>query len=359
MHRTNLGWTTIAEVACALLLTCATRPGAAQSAGNKAAAEALFEQGKLLMQSSDFPRACEKFEASRKLDEGIGTMLYLADCYEKVGRTASAWALFKEAASTAGAQGQESRQKLATQRALTLEPTLVKLTVDVAKENEALLGFEVRNDGGTIPFAQFGTPVPIDPGEHRIEASAPGRRTHSEVINVKRGQGRISIPLLVELAGMASDANTSQGAAPASAASMTPASTANFAATDPVGNVTLHDGNADDGRLQRLSSYVLGGIGVVGFGIGTYYGLSAISKNSSSESECPNDRNLCSDRGVSLRNDALSRARISTAAFAVGGIALAAGVVLYFTAPSGKRAPIEFKTAIGPNFTQLNLEGNF
>jgi serine/threonine-protein kinase len=171
----------------------------AQSAGNKAAAEAIFEQGKLLMQSGDYQQACVKLEASRKLDEGIGTMLYLADCYEKVGRTASAWALFKEAASIAGAQNQDSRQKLATQRARALEPGLVKLTIDVAQKNESLLGFEVRNDGITVPPAQYGAPVPVDPGEHRIEASAPGKRSYNEVVTVQKDSGHISMPLLTDL----------------------------------------------------------------------------------------------------------------------------------------------------------------
>ena len=171
----------------------------AQSAGNKAAAEAIFEQGKLLMQSGDYQQACVKLEASRKLDEGIGTMLYLADCYEKVGRTASAWALFKEAASIAGAQNQDSRQKLATQRARALEPGLVKLTIDVVQKNESLLGFEVRNDGVTVPPAQYGAPVPVDPGEHRIEASAPGKRSFNEVVTVQKDSGHISVPLLTDL----------------------------------------------------------------------------------------------------------------------------------------------------------------
>ena len=126
----------------------------AQSAANKAAAEALFDQGRSLTQSGDYAQACQKFEASQKLDEGIGTLLYLADCYEKTGRTASAWATFKEVASMAGAQGQPSRQKLAKQRALALEPGLAKVIIEVAQGDEKVIGFEVRSDSVPIPAAQ-------------------------------------------------------------------------------------------------------------------------------------------------------------------------------------------------------------
>src|SRR3954465_9465866 len=68
-----------------------------KSGGNRAAAEALFNQGRDLMTAGKFVEACPKFEASQQLDPGLGTMLNLAECYEKTGRTASAWAEYREA----------------------------------------------------------------------------------------------------------------------------------------------------------------------------------------------------------------------------------------------------------------------
>jgi serine/threonine-protein kinase len=338
-----------------------TELGHAQAAGNKAAAEALFDQGKLLMQSGDFAKACDKFEASQKLDEGIGTLLYLADCYEKVGRTASAWAVFKEAASIAGAQGQESRQRLAAQRAKNLEPALVKLTIDVHKDNEALLGFEVRNDEVALPAAQYGTQVPVDPGEHHIEASAPGRRTFSETINLSRGFGRVTVPLLAELptanaTGNKAAPNADSASQPHSVNVASP-----FAATlqHAEGKPALNDGNADRGRTQRTLAFVVGGVGVVGLAVGSFYGLSAMDKNSKSKDECPTDPNLCSRAGVDLRDAALHRATISTAAFAVAGASLAAGAVLYLTAPSSESPHLALRSGFGSQFAQLAAEGDF
>ncbi|HEY5959804.1 MAG TPA: tetratricopeptide repeat protein [Polyangiaceae bacterium] len=348
------GLLTRAAIVLALSMSFA-RLSLAQTAGNKAVAEALFDQGKLLMQTGDFPKACEKFEASRRLDEGIGTLLYLADCYEKVGKTASAWAVFKEAASIAGAQGQDSRQRLATQRAKNLETSLVKLTIDVAKGNEALLGFEVRNDGVPLSPAQFATQVPVDPGEHHVEASAPGRRTFSEAITLTRGVGHVAVPLLAEL-----PSNTSSGpesAVPRTDTALLPASS-NSAPLIPT-SPPAANANRDQGKTQRVLAVVLGGVGVVSLGIGSYYGLSAIAKNSKSKDECPSDPNLCRPEGVDLRESALHRATISTVAFAIGGATLAAGAVLLLTAPSTESPRFALRSSVGHQYAQLTAEGAF
>ena len=63
------------------------------SARDRAAAEATFRQATALMDEERFAEACEKFAASQDLDPGLGTLLHLADCYDRAGRTASAWAL--------------------------------------------------------------------------------------------------------------------------------------------------------------------------------------------------------------------------------------------------------------------------
>src|ERR1041385_700610 len=92
------------------------RPALAQGEGNKAAAEALFSAGRDLMAAGKFDDACAKFEASQKLDAGLGTLLYLADCYERANRLASAWATFKEAESIAMGRNDASRAQIAKDR---------------------------------------------------------------------------------------------------------------------------------------------------------------------------------------------------------------------------------------------------
>ena len=87
------------------------------SLADKAAAQSLFDEGRKLMTEGKFAQACPKLAESQKLDPGVGTQFNLADCYERLGQTASAWAGFLEAASTAKSMGQGEREKVARERA--------------------------------------------------------------------------------------------------------------------------------------------------------------------------------------------------------------------------------------------------
>src|SRR5262245_35365409 len=91
--------------------------GAQSTAGDKAMAESLFDRGLQLMRDGKYPEACSQLEQSQSIERGIGTLLYLGECYEKLGRTASAWATFREASSAARAEGQADRAKVGSTRA--------------------------------------------------------------------------------------------------------------------------------------------------------------------------------------------------------------------------------------------------
>src|SRR5580700_7484247 len=84
---------------CAVSLGSAT--AAAQATTDSAKAEALFREASRLLAKKQYPEACAKFAESKRLEPGIGVTLYLGDCYERVGRTASAWAAFRDAEALA------------------------------------------------------------------------------------------------------------------------------------------------------------------------------------------------------------------------------------------------------------------
>src|SRR5262245_3168255 len=113
-----------------LVAVSSSRAALAQQ-GDKAAAETLFTEGRTLMQAGRYDVACDNLAESQRLDPAVGTLLNLADCREHQGRTATAWAIWLEAAAAARTAGQAERESLARQRAEALKTRLVTLTIEV------------------------------------------------------------------------------------------------------------------------------------------------------------------------------------------------------------------------------------
>jgi serine/threonine-protein kinase len=309
--------------------------GAAQSkaASNRAAAEALFNQGRSLMSAGKFNEACPKFEASQQLDPGLGTMLNLAECYEKTGRTASAWAEYREAIPLARAAGSKARQDLATERAQALEERLSTLTIRAMSGDENDPQLEVRRDGVPLQQAELGSPIPVDPGEHVVEAVAPGRLSWSSKVKVGPDAAKVSVE--IPKLKPADAEHPATASAPVVTTTTTTTSTTEPPADKPV-----------NGTAQRTTGLVFGGAGVVGLGLGTFFGLQASSKWSDAKSKCTDYPFNCGAEGTDLRSSAHSAATVSTVAFVAGGALLATGVVLYLTAPSNKQ---NVALAVGPS----------
>lgn len=312
----------------ALLLTVLMAPSTvlAQTSENKVAAEALFDSARQLMTDGKYAEACSKFEQSQRLDPGIGTLLYLADCYEKSGRIASAWATFREGASQAKAAGQTDRATSGEERAAALEPRLSKLTIQVNAETQALPGLTITRAGSVVTKGIWGVAVPIDGGEYLIEAKAPGREPWSGKVSVATEKDVASIEVPALAAAPEAPPPTPPAVEPPPAvAPVVPASPSPVRDSEP------------SGTTQRTVGVIVGGVGIVGIGFGTYFGLSAISKNSDAKKLC--DGSVCHDpKGATLTDDARKAATVSNVAFGVGLAALGTGVVLYLTAPSEKTA---------------------
>src|SRR5271168_2029092 len=96
-----------------------------------ARADSLFNAAKALLDSGQYVDACAKFAESKRLAPGLGVTLFLADCYERIGRTASAWTEFLSAEGLARERN-DKRADVARQHAEALEPKLDRLTIQIA-----------------------------------------------------------------------------------------------------------------------------------------------------------------------------------------------------------------------------------
>ena len=317
--------------------SASAEPGATE----KATAEALFQQGTELMAEKQFAAACEKFAGSQQLDPALGTVLRLADCNDRIGKSASAWAMFKEGASMARSRGEPERQRIADERALDLEKRLSRLEIKLESRNVPG-GYELKLNGVSIPRATWDTPLPVDPGRQKLEASAPGRVTWTGSVEVPEGPATRSI----EIPALAMK--------PASAEPATSGLTAG-------GSMSPSRDSTSPANTQKTLGFVLGGLGVVGLGVGGFLGYQAYSKNQDSLALCrADDPNACTADGKSLRDDARGAAMGSTIALAAGGALAVGGLVLILTAKSEPRhagSDLRVSTGLVGRGPGISLEG--
>ncbi|HEX6766321.1 MAG TPA: hypothetical protein VF103_12605, partial [Polyangiaceae bacterium] len=159
-------------VAVSLVLSCVTSPARAQvEVDSRTAAKVFSTEGRELAAAGNYEQACPKFERSVNLEPGVGTRFELADCWEHLGRTASAFKLFRDVADVAKEAGDESLERDARARVTALEPKLSRVVVTV--EHPAP-GIEVRRGSSALPEKFWGTPLPVDPGHTEVSAAAPG-----------------------------------------------------------------------------------------------------------------------------------------------------------------------------------------
>jgi hypothetical protein len=150
-----------------------------------AGAEKLYDDGSKLLEAGDWAGACAKFEQSHALDAAPGTLLNLASCAEHDGKVALAWSRLKDARSL-NADTKSDKQRGEIEAFIDaslrrLEPRLPFLTVRVANKPE---GLSISRDG--TPSAE-GVELPVDPGHHVVEVSAPGFGVARREVDVTEG----------------------------------------------------------------------------------------------------------------------------------------------------------------------------
>jgi hypothetical protein len=319
--------------------TAHAEPGDAEK---KAAAQALFDEARALTAEGSFAQACPKLEESVRLDPTPGSKFYLAECFERVGKLASAWTYYLDAADTAKAAGSADREKFARDRAEAVKSRISRVVVAVPATTRATPGLEVRRDGVVLGEGQWDAPIPVDPGRHVITASAPGRVAWESAIEASE-PGKtltVAVPTLLE----APKPKPARVDPPRPIARPIPPAPAPPSARD----------------RRQIAGIVTGVVGVIGLGVGTAFGVDAASKAGKSNADGHCDAaNFCDTTGLGLRHDAIGSATISTVSFVVGGALLAGGVVLVLTAPARPQAAAisSVSVAVGPG--SLFISGSF
>jgi hypothetical protein len=293
---------------------------------NRALAQSLFDEARKLLAAGRVEEACPKFAESQRLGPAPGTMLNLAVCYEREGKLATAWEEFLQTQAQARNDHRKDREKIASDHLSALEPRLPKLTVTVPTAS-LTNGLEVVVDTVPLGSASWDVAAPINPGEHIVTASAPGKKGFSLSFHIGEAERReIAVPVLLDDAVL-----------PAASASSS-------AATRPVSEVPPAPENSSNSL--RTAGFALGGLGIVGLGVGIAFGLRARSQWNDSQASCPNA--ACDADGSQLSHDAAKSARFANVGFGLGILGLGVGTALILTSPTSSPNSPSLRASLSP-----------
>jgi len=280
----------------------------------KARAGVLFDEAVELASAGNYPDACAKLEASLKLYDAVGTSFHLAGCWQKVGRTASAYALFEKVAHKTFKLGQTERAEAARARMVALAPNLSRLRIDVdLKERPRLL--EIKSNGVLVPESDWGESLPVDRGEYEITVTAEKKQPWARRVDVS--DAGVTYALLVpELTSVPT---------PVVVPPPKPAS------TKPTQKP------AEEGSSRKVLAYTMTGVGVAGLAVGGWFAWQYRDKNDQAKQICPASVQ-CTPSEVSehavLVDDAKQARTWAFVSAGVGGHALASAGYFFFSGPS-------------------------
>jgi hypothetical protein len=310
------------SIALILAVFCVALPAQAGNSSTKAAADSLFREGVALADAGKFADAIPKFRASYELDPARGTLLGLAMAEERAGKLLDAYTHFNDLSDQAQKAGDNARQDIAKQRIAALDKRLPRLTVTAAGAPE---GTTITIDGSALPPGAAGSALPVNPGEHRVEAQAPDGRSFAQTVKLDEGASQaVSVVL------------KSAGSAPVVAPPPKPGSADHGVEAKPSGTSS---------SLPTVG-LVVGGAGVVLLGVGGYLWLDSGSKFNDVSSRCSGTK--CPADVQSEIDSGHSEERWARIGLVAGGLCVATGVTLFVIGNQKKKDAPSVGLALTP-----------
>jgi len=334
-------WRSFFSFAAVAAFACASSPSFAGPAETRAAADALFREGRALVKQGQFAAGCSKLEASQNLDPAPGTLLALADCFEKDGRLASAWSTWNDAVVLSRQRNDKRRQETAEKRAKALENKLPKLQIDVPS-NSAVEGLVIKRNDQVVESSIFGSAIPVDPGPQSIAATAPGREPWKTSVEIKPEPGvtTVSVPELAKIPEPPKVEVPIEKPKPPPPPPPPPPS-----------------------QTQRNLGIALTTIGIVGIvGGGAAGGLTFLNVNKAQGQCQATNPPKCSQEGLDAYRTADLTATIADISIGAGGAFLVTGIIVWATAPSRKSEPqtsLHWQPWVSPSLVGTSLSGEF
>lgn len=281
-----------------LILAVAARPALASPADDE------FKKGRDLFKAGKYAEACTAFAESQRLDPSHGTNFNIAQCSEKIGKLATAIAIYRDLAAN---DTNATRKAAAADLVAALAPRVPSIEVTI---DPRPAGLEIVLDGAPCPTCIQG-PFPVDAGAHTIIARAPTFRDATATATAIDSKATVVVLRL--------EPGTTAPLAPERVVIEPPMPNAKSSSRKRIGTFTMIGGGA-----------LLAGGAV--FGIlarGTWADAKDVCGGSTT---CPTPTDT--ERASALGDTARSRANVATGLFIAGAVVTTLGLVLYVTSPS-------------------------
>ena len=296
---------TLSQAVAVLLLVSNGIPAWAQAASpapaaaaDETAIKAKFAMALKLHKAGKFDEALPLFRELVQATQSPNARLYVGLCLEQLGKNAEAYKemaqTVKEASLHADPKYDQTREAAQAELAL-LNVRVGKLVVTLP---ETPPGLVVNVDGAPIAERDLGSSLVLDPGGHRVEATATGLTPVTREVNIDGGETRT-----VTIA---------------------------FSKPEPVATKAepAPEPSASRGTM-RLAAFTALGVGGAGLVMFTVTGLMAHAKYNSLKSACGDAR--CTDPKYAGDVDSgKSLQTVANVGLVVGAVGIAAGGALYY-----------------------------
>ena len=304
-----------------LLLATAlvSRPGEAQTAAERADARQHANAGRQHFEAGELDEAIASFEQAEAIIHAPPHLLYIARSHRRAGRLLKARDVYRQlvAEELSPRSPPPFREAIETgaSELEQVDAKIPKLTIAVSGPESGAA--EVTVDGKPAGVG----PLEVDPGEHRVAATAEGFHDGEQLVTVGLGGEVIEVTLSLE----------------------------------PVAAVPAPPPAPDDDGHIPIPPIVLLGAGAAFVVVGAVTGGMALGKAGDLRDACPS--NPCPTENQGLADDANLLATLSTIGLVVGGLALAGGATwLVLDLTSGEDGG-ETALHLGPG--SLTIDGRF
>jgi hypothetical protein len=344
-----------------LLSTLAAAAGAALSAPSLvlaaeptpseiSVARRLFDEGKSAEEAARWREAADKFRQAAAIKDTPGIRFHLARCEEERGAFVEALVEYDRARELldGGVKAPDVERLLPEAR----ERVRAKVALVTLRLPNGTQSANVLLDGKPVSATVLGVPLPLNPGRHRLQASAPGRAAYDKELQLATGEVReVALelpPSAMAPAPAAPAAARPRGEATSGVDTSVPTRTivlvgegSLFAAALGTGIVfSVAKGSAQD-RVERATDQVLAQVG----------------GSDQAGTACSMPLAGCAEL-EQARQDRDQAGALALAGFVAAGVSAAAFGLTWWLWPSHS-APAEARVGLAPGRVDVAFSGRF